>query len=323
VSISWLIPVRDGAEWLAESVGSALAQCEAGDEVVVVDDGSTDHPEAVLPADSRIVLHHQPPLGITAALEAGRAIASGDLIARLDADDVALPGRIAAQKIALAADPGLVAVGGQAQLVGSLGMGMDRYVAWINGLRDLHTALLVESPLFHPAVTLRADVLDAVGGWRDGDFPEDYDLWLRLVAAGHRIGAVALPVVRIRDRPQRLTRTDPRYRRAAFTDLKMAHLAATRLTTPQRVVVWGAGRGGRPWIRWLLSQGHTVPVVIDLFVRTQRQGVDVVAPEQIVGLALDCLIVAVGARGARAEIRRLLSEVRPDLEEGVDWIAVC
>ncbi len=321
--VSWLIPVRDGAPWLAEAAHSALAQCEDDDEVVVVDDGSSDHPASVLPADPRIVLLQQPPLGITAALEAGRARARGDLIARLDADDVAIPGRIKAQKAALVADPLLAAVGGQARLVGSLGTGMARYVDWVNGLTDLHAGLLVESPLFHPAVTLRASALSAVGGWRAGDFPEDYDLWLRLVAAGFRLDAIDQVVVSIRDRAERLTRTDPRYRRAAFTALKMTHLAATRLRVPQRVVVWGAGRAGRRWIRWLLAEGHCVPVVVDAFCRTERQGVAVVAPEQLADVALDCVLVAVGARGARDEIRRQLAVVRPQLQEGRDWFAVC
>lgn len=323
MKVSWLLPVRDGRRWLRRAVDSGLSECGPGDEFIVVDDGSTDRPAEILPGDPRLTLLHQPPSGIVAALERGRAAASGDLIARLDCDDVALPGRIAAQRALLAADPRLGAVGGQAELEGAMGEGMRRYVDWVSGLSDLHTALLVESPLFHPAVTIRADALAAVGGYRDGDFPEDYDLWLRLAAAGWRLASVAQPVVRLLDRPDRLTRADPRYRRAAFTTLKMEHLTATRLAAPSRVVVWGAGRSGKPWIRWLLEQGHTMPVVVDMFVRTTRRGVPVVAPEAIASVELDLLIVAVGARGARAEIRRMLAALRPDLKEGTDWIAVC
>ena len=103
----------------------------------------------------------------------------------------------------------------------------------------------------------------------------------------------------------------------------MGHLAATRLTAPQRVVVWGAGRSGRPWIRWLLQQGHTVPVVVDLFCTTSRQGVPVVPPDALSDVDLDLLVVAVGAAGARGEIRAMLKALRPDLVEGAGWIAVC
>lgn len=322
MKVSWLLPVRDGRRWLRRAVDSGLAQCAPDDEFIVVDDGSTDRPAEVLPADPRLVLLHQPPRGIVAALEHGRAHACGDLIARLDCDDVALPGRVDAHRAAMAADPSLGAIGGQAVLEGSLGEGMSRYVAWVNRLTDLHAALLVESPLFHPAVTLRAEAAAQVGGYRDGDFPEDYDLWLRLAAAGWRLENTPAPVVQLTDRPDRLTRADPRYRRAAFTQLKMEHLAA-RLPGPRRVVVWGAGRSGRGWIRWALQQGHTVPVVIDLFVQTERQGVPVRPPEALVGLELDLLVVAVGARGARDEIREMLSALRPDLQEGRGWIAVC
>jgi glycosyltransferase involved in cell wall biosynthesis len=323
VKVSWLLPVRDGQAWLGRAVRSGLAECAENDDFIVVDDGSTDNPEAVLPADRRLVLLRQPPLGIVAALEHGREAARGELIARLDCDDIALQGRMAAHRAAMAADPHLGAVGGQAELLGSLGEGMERYVAWVNGLVDLHRALLVESPLFHPAVTFRAEAVAAVGGYRDGDFPEDYDLWLRLVAGGWSLAATAAPVVCLQDRPGRLTRSDPRYRRAAFLKLKLAHLAATRLSTPARVVVWGAGRSGRPWIRWLQEQGHTLPIVVDLFVTTERRGVPVVPPEALRGVSLDLLVVAVGARGARAEIRRMLADLRPDLREGTDWIAVC
>lgn len=320
---SWILPVRNGRAWIGRAVHSGLSECGPDDEFIVVDDGSVDGSIDGLPADRRLRILRQPPRGIVAALEHGRAAAVGDLIARLDCDDVALPGRMAAHRAAMAADPALGAVGGQAILEDAIGEGMVRYVSWVNGLTDLHTALLIESPLFHPAVTLRATAVEQVGGYRSGDFPEDYDLWLRLVAAGWRIASCPQPVTRLQDRPDRLTRSDPRYRRAAFTALKMEHLAQTRLRTPARVAVWGAGRSGRPWIRWLLAQGHVVPMVVDLFVKTARQGVPVRPPAALAQAELDLLLVAVGARGARAEIRRMIGDIRPDFREGVHWVAVC
>ncbi len=322
---SWLVPVRDGEPWLGAALTSALDQCGHEDEVVVVDDGSVRDPGSLLPDDRRVVLLRQGPLGIAAALERGRAVCQGRWIARLDADDRALPGRLDAQLPRLEAEPDLAAIGGRARLFvdeGEVPEGMARYVAWVNGLRDPHPELLVESPLFHPAVTLRASALDAVGGWRSGDLPEDYDLWLRLAAAGWRLANVDQEVVELRDRPDRLTRTDPRYRREAFRRVKQEHLAATVLARSRTVALWGGGRTARPWLRWLRAQGHRVVAVLDIAPGTERQGVPVRPPEALADLDVDLLLVAVGARGARPLIRARIARLRPGWTEGRDWWAV-
>lgn len=323
------MPVRDGARWLGAAVASALHDSGPGDEVLVVDDGSRDDPAAVLPVDTRVRLLAQPPLGIAAALETGRASAKGRYIARLDCDDVVIPGRLAAQVNYLERHPEVAAVGGRACAVsdgGPVPGFMRRYVAWVNGLRDPAREILVESPMFHPATTLRASALAAVGGWRAGDFAEDYDLFLRLVEAGHGLHNLDREVLAWRDRPGRLTRVDPRYGRAAALGAKTAWLARGPLATRRRVGVWGAGKAGRPWLRWLVEQGHELALVVDIgagrpnFV--SRHGVSVRPPEALAGAPLDLLLVAVGAAGARDEIRQRIGRLRPELVEGRDWFAV-
>lgn len=325
MSVSWLIPVRNGSRWLGSAVRSALDECTASDEVIVVDDGSTDDPGSVCPADHRLRLIHQSPLGIAAALENGRKRCRNTFIARLDADDVALSGRIEAQTKLLNAHPEVAVVGGSASMIrddGEVPEGMVRYVDWVNGLVDIHRELLVESPLFHPAVLMRTEAVQAVGGYREGQIPEDYDLWLRLVSAGYRLSAVPQTVVQLRDRADRLTRTDPRYSAEAFERVKREWLVAGPLKSPTRVALWGAGKTGKRWLRWLLAEGHTVPAVVDVHHRTERQGVPVSGASVLPDLDVDLMLVAVGARGAREIIRGEIKKWRPDWTEGRDWWAL-
>lgn len=316
--ISWLVPVRD-ASTVGEAVASAVAECAPDHEVVVVDDGSAvpvGSAGCPLPQDRRVRVLRQEATGIVAALNRGLAACRGAWIARLDADDVALGGRIAAQLAAVRASRAVI--GGRAVALGPVGPGMLRHIAWVNGC-DPHAELLVEAPVFHPGVLLRAEAVRALDGWRDFDGPEDYDLWLRLVAAGWEIHNVPTDVVAVRDRAERLTRTDRRYRPEAHRRLKQAWLAP-RL--PSRVHVWGAGKGGTPWLRWLVERGVEVPCAFDVHAGGRRHGVPIRAREEVREEEIDVLLVAVGAVGARAEIRAMLHTWRPDLVEGRDWWAV-
>ena len=234
----------------------------------------------------------------------------------------------------LEAEPNLVLVDGMVELfrdVGEVPEGMRLYQAWINGVvapGDFDRAMLVESPIVHPAATFRTSVVRALGGYREeaqgpgvepGPVPEDYDLWLRLHAAGWRFRKVPEVLVRMRDAPQRQTRTHPRYDRRAFRRARMIHLARTLLAERRSLVVWGAGKEGRPWIRWLLGQGHQVVAVIDIDPRkigSVRQGIPIVPPEALAGLAADHCLVCVGARDARPLIRAAIRRSRPSWREG-------
>lgn len=323
--VSWLIPVRDGGPWLQEAVDSALAQLGPQDEIVVVDDGSQDGAVEALGPHPRLRRLRQAPSGIVAALERGRAAAAGRFIARLDADDRALPGRIEAQVAALEASPRLAAVGGQARIEredGPVSQGMRTYVDGLNALEDLHASLLVESPLFHPAVTMRASAVAEVGGYHQGDFPEDYALWLDLAAAGWRLARLERPVLALRDHPGRLTRTDPRYSREAFRNARQRYLSATCLRAPRRVALWGAGRTAKAWCDRLHAAGHAVDLVVDLSLRGRLRGLPVRAPEALREADAELLLFAVNFPAAREEARRWLPRLRPDWAEGQDWWAV-
>ncbi len=261
--------------------------------------------------DRRIVVVPGAGEGIVGALRRGLARCDAEVIFRMDADDVAWPRRLEVQLAALDADPALAAVGSRVRLFPRRGVagGMARYAAWVNGLvtpelvlRDL----LVEAPLVHPAAAIRRGPLEAAGGWRDGDFPEDYDLWLRLAAAGHGLSHVPEVLLDWRESSGRLTRTDPRYALPRHLALKAAWLARGPLAGRREVAIWGAGETGRAFARALGAHG-VVPALF-LEVDPRKIGRTVLgAPvrsfeeaERARGLPL---LVAVGAPGARELIR--------------------
>jgi hypothetical protein len=191
---------------------------------------------------------------------------------------------------------------------------MARYAAWLNGLvtPDLVARdLLVEAPLVHPASAIRRDALDAAGGWRDGPFPEDYDLWLRLAAAGGRLTNVPRTLLRWRESPGRLTRTDPRYALERHVALKCAFLArhlrdGGTLASRAEVALWGAGETGRAFADALAAEGVRVALFVEVdrkkIGRTVR-GAPVISYEEVHRARGLPLLVAVGAPGARALIR--------------------
>lgn len=285
--VSWLIPVRDDPR-LVDALASIAPELGPDDEIVVVDDGSRAPVAGLLDARGGppVTLLRQEPAGIVAALNAGLAVARGRYIARMDADDLVLPGRIAAQVAVLDADTDVVAVAGRVRTDAPQ---MQAYVAWVNQ-NDPMAERMIESPLIHPASLLRASAVRAAGGYRRGDFPEDYDLFLRLAELG-RLARVDAEVLYWRDGPARLTRTDARYTEPASARVKQAWLAPR--VQGRRVALLGdAG-----WSGWLAANAR---------------------PATLADAELVLVAVAADQRDAA---RRAVAEARPDLHEGRElWL---
>lgn len=317
--LSVLLPFRDAAATLDEALRSVLAEREVPLEVIAVDDGSTDEGARVVErlADPRVVLVRTAGLGIPGALNLALAHARGEHIARMDGDDVSLPGRFAAQLELLRSSPVVgTRVEAFSRTEAQPGPGLSRYVAWMNGLvtADDHAReIFVEAPLCHPSVAMRRDALEAVGAWRDTDGPEDYDLWLRFHAHGHAMVKVPEVLLRWRHHPARATLTDPRYALARFAQTKAPYLA--RFLAGRSFVVWGAGRTGKALARALEAHDCRPRAFIDIDARkVVARGLPVLPPEQ----AEPFIVVAVGARGARDEVRARL-RLR-GLAEGSDFV---
>lgn len=186
--ISVLLPVHNGERFVGAAIESVLSQDFSNFEFIIVDDGSEDGTDKIIEsyvkADNRIRHVRAGRIGLVASLEMGRGLARGALIARMDADDIALASRFRLQKSFLDSHPGVVAVGGQIEKINEQGdfVGKGRYPITIEACRAY---LFIGSPFCHPAVMMRADALAACGGYRQKyAAAEDYDLWQRLAAGG-------------------------------------------------------------------------------------------------------------------------------------------
>jgi glycosyltransferase involved in cell wall biosynthesis len=323
--VSVLMPVRDEAPYLAEALESLSEQTLEDIEVLVVDDGSRDGSAEIADAhargDSRFRVLRQQPAGLVAALERARAEARGRYVARMDGDDVALPRRLETQVAALEADNRLAACGGGIAYfpAETVREGARRYERWINGLVTEDAAardVFVECPIPHPTLMARWEVLE----YRRCDWPEDYDLVLRLWARGERFRNVDALVLRWRDHAARLSRTAPRYSLEAFVRCKVAHLRATLLRGFDSVIIWGAGPVGKSFAREL---GQQVVAFVDVDPRKIGKhvyGVPVVALEAALAFADAFALGAVAGEDARAEIRAAIAA--QGRRDGVDFVAV-
>lgn len=326
--ISVLLPFRDASATVGEALDSVLVEPEVG-EVIAVDDGSLDaSAEAVsliASRDPRVRLVRGPARGIVGALNRAIEHARGELLARMDADDVSVPGRIREAAALLARDASLGAAGTRVEADGA-GEGMAAYVAWQNALitpEDHARELFVEAPLCHPSTVLRRAAIDDVGGYRDTAWPEDWDLWLRLDARGWRMGKVAEALFRWRHAPGRLTFSHPRYALDRLIDARAEYLPArlARVARGRALTVWGAGPTGRRLARALESKGLRASRFVDIDPRKigrAARGAPIVSADSL-DRAREFVIVAVGARGARALVRAHL-EARGS-REGDDFIA--
>jgi hypothetical protein len=183
-TVSVLLPVRNGARFLALALDSLIGQANISHEIIAIDDGSRDETPTILRRYAalhdglRIVAGQGD--GLSHALNLGLVHARGRYIARMDADDIALPGRFAAQCHYLDRHPAIGVLGTQALRIDPAGIRSGQ-IRVPTGPRRVRAALGISCALIHPTVMLRRKPLLAVGGYRPQlDGAEDYDLWLRL-----------------------------------------------------------------------------------------------------------------------------------------------
>src|SRR5207249_618183 len=180
--VSVVMSVYNGAPWVGAAVESLLVQTLTDLEVIVIDDGSTDATPDVLASlrDPRLVDARREHSGLTRALNQACALAPAPPLARLDADDTALPEPSALQRAHLDAQP-------EVGLVGTGAREVDRTGGEVSVVRPptddaaIRRGLIRAIPFVQCSVMMRRAALDRAGGY-DESIPvaQDCDLWMRL-----------------------------------------------------------------------------------------------------------------------------------------------
>lgn len=207
--VTVLLPVFNGERFIREAVESIIAQTFTDFELLVVDDGSTDRTPKILDSfrDPRIRIHRNPSnLKLIASLNLGISLARGELIARMDADDIAMPMRLERQVDFLDRHPEVDVVGADIAVFEEVPIRSSRLMPPPTTPGQIHWELLRVSCIYHPTVMMRKRIFDSAKAY-DPSFihSEDYELWLRL-ARTRQLRNIAEPLVYYRRHDESVSR---------------------------------------------------------------------------------------------------------------------
>jgi glycosyltransferase involved in cell wall biosynthesis len=311
--VSVVVPFRDAEPWIDEALASLAAQTMENFEVVLIDDSSRDQSRRLAltwcDRDLRFRVVTNAGSGLVDALNTGIWEARGNWIARFDADDICLPGRLAAQ-LALAEETGersVISCRIKSFPEENVSEGYRKYEDWINSLTghdEIEREIFVESPIPHPTALYGRDAVLSEGGYLDSDLPEDYELWLRLWSRGFRFARVPEVLVRWREREERYSRTSPVYSLTRFYRLKASYIGFAPAIRDRRVLIAGSGQTARRFAACIMKGGFEIGAFIDPSSCSGRtlKGVPVVGPSGIQEFPGWPVLVASRAPGAREDI---------------------
>jgi glycosyltransferase involved in cell wall biosynthesis len=277
--VSVILPFYNAEQTLNAAIKSIYWQRFTDFECLLIDNNSEDTSLPIAKQwanfDTRFKILHEPRQGVVFASNTGFENAKGRYIARMDADDIAFPDRLAAQADLLNKYQEVDAVGSHVEYE-SLDFnykGFRNYIDWVNQVDTfdkIKTNRFIDSPIVNPTAMWRKESACRFGLYQHGDFPEDYEMWLRWLDQGAVITKVPKPLLKWTDSHNRLTRTNPAYSDQAFYKIKTYYLARwlkQHNAFHPRVSVWGASKTSRK--RALLLADYDIH--IDQYIDTNPQ----------------------------------------------------
>jgi glycosyltransferase involved in cell wall biosynthesis len=213
--VSVVIPVHNGEKYLAQAIESVLAQTYRDFELLIVDDGSMDRSAEIIRAyterDLRVRCLSQKNRGVAAAGNRGLQEATNEWVARLDADDVFLPGKLERQVGFLRRNPDARIVGTLACFINQAGRPLGLVGTEGPFTRAEYDRLVRRNrPIYfvNSSTLMHRETVLAMGGYRDAFAPaEDVDLWIRMAESGHLMLKIPEPLLLYRMHGESLTMT--------------------------------------------------------------------------------------------------------------------
>ena len=309
---------------VSDCIHSIQAQSLDSWELIAIDDSSKDGTlEKVLcfaENDPRIKVYRNQGEGIVDALNNAIDLSVGGFIARMDADDIMHQDRLSLQSEFLINNKSIGLVSSLVSYKGNKeadSRGYQNYVNWINTLKEpeeISRNRFIESPVAHPSVMFRKELLTFFGCYRKGEFPEDYELWLRFLNNGVKMAKINRYLLIWNDHANRLSRNDPRYKLPAFQKIKAQYVThwITEREIPQVPVhAWGYGKNAKKQAKFLKQCGVNIKVAYETDSKKfghNEDGVEIVHYERIPEKGKVFILILIGSMGIRSEIGQYLTD---------------
>jgi glycosyltransferase involved in cell wall biosynthesis len=210
-AVSVVMPVYNAEAYLAEAINSILMQRFTDFELIIINDGSKDKSGELIKAfnDPRIsYLENDGNRGVIFTLNRGIQACKAPLIARMDADDISLPDRLAKQYAFMQAHPNAAVLASKVELINELGkpIGFWKEDNAHSTLQEIREFLPVNNCIAHPSIMARTSIMKEMTYMDHQPGAEDYDLWLRICARGLEIHKIPEVLLKHRILPSSVTR---------------------------------------------------------------------------------------------------------------------
>jgi len=321
------MPVKNAGKFLKPCLESIIKQTYTDWELIAVNDHSTDNSKVILNGYSdlynNVLTIDNYGQGIIDALKSGYKLATGDIVHRMDADDIMTPNKL--ELLLGVLKPGGIATGKVKYFRedAEVGDGFKTYSTWLNGLwinGDGWNDLYKECPIASPAWLMFKTDFDRIEGFNSEELPEDYDLAFRIYMNGLKVHWVNEVVHLWRDSSSRTSRNNSEYFPSAYYPLKVKYFLTLDRNRNKPLLLWGAGKKGKLVARLLNKRNEDFSWITN---NTRKIGAPIYGKKLVLLKDLDPKqyqnIIVVSGPKDKQDLSQLLTEIGLNEREDYFW----